>query len=166
MDAARFHEKVGDLLSKTKTFAGRPSWETERGGAVYRVRVQLIIDGTVRIDVALTANALTHISPQPMTLQLIVDDRPIERIESLAAPHSNRFDKRVPARLRGMHLPLGSNQLHPWEANHAWPASDNLPVAELASFDTDPASVIRFGLERWRIDSDLPPPPHEPRLDL
>ncbi len=167
MDGVAFRAKVDVILVTVKSIAGRPVWRPDRGGNSHRINTPLILDGVIRTDVSLEANAPTFAVAQSVTLLLLVDGRAVERIETLSAsPHSNWSDKRVPRRLRGLTFPLGSNHLHTWDANWWTTPAENLPTVELGAFDSDPTSVIRFALTRWKIESTLHPPPHEPRFDL
>jgi hypothetical protein len=101
---------------------------------------------------------------------LVYRNVPLERMSfSPPAAHANPLRKSLPRALRGLSLPPVAHRYYPWATNRRWPRQpgDNLAVAEpiddlLDSF----MAAIRYFAARAHIAGEIPPPPHQPRLDL
>ena len=162
-------EDIDALLAAEKRLAGRPAWSKSRETTV-RISVPLQIGVAIVGGLFLAGTASVHNAPQDGSLVLQYQGQVIERMNVFpTAPHANPLDKRLSPELRGLTLPAFRHRYHSWARNRRWPrpAGDNLAVAE--SLDADLANfaeATQYFMQRVRIDDNLPPPRHEPRLKL
>lgn len=162
-------ENIDAILAAEKRIIGIGRWAASRPTTV-RIKIPLEIGGEVRGGLALDCNASLHATPQQGALVLIYGGAPIERMSfNPPSPHANPMHKSLPHAVRGLTLQALAHRYYPWRLNRRWPRppGDNLAVAEAVEFPLDSFdAVIHYFCRRTNIVGDLPPPPHEPRLDL
>jgi len=163
-------DDVDRLLSTEKSLGGKATWREDPANAARALLVvPLLIDGVAVGGLQLQGNALVRVPQQSVTLLLIADGDPIQRISLMPRQdHVNSLRSDLPRELRGRRLPAGNARFYPWSLNRRWPREhrpreryDGL-VLETPAPAFDEAAV--FFLAECNIVGEVPPPPHRPEL--
>lgn len=159
--------EIDALLARPKQLVGAPTWIADDRGSVTKLAAPAAESGIVG-GLTLFASAPLHATPQRGSVVLVLEGRPIQRLSFQPDHvHVNPFAKSVPQPLRGLKLAAGQSRIHPWRLNRTWPRApnDNVSVGEI--LDPQPETfgdALTIFLHACGIESQLPPPPWEPRL--